>query len=266
MAQQNINIGTVANDGTGDDLRVAMQKVNDNFTELYGASPVSAQITISGNEISSNATNANLKLTASGTGVIEFEGVHIRDNHIEATRSNDDLILNASGTGNVILDGIKIKGTEISSDDSSQITLKENVVVTGDLSSIGTLTASTIDTNVLQSTDSTAIQINEDINISGTLSVNTIDTNIIQSNDSTDVVINDRLTVTGLATVGDLFVLDDNITIRRDWSDDSTRSSSVGKVGDVAGMIAWGDDYVYVCTGTYDGSTVIWKRAALSTF
>jgi hypothetical protein len=36
MAQQNINIGTVANDGTGDTLRVAMDKSNDNFTELYG--------------------------------------------------------------------------------------------------------------------------------------------------------------------------------------------------------------------------------------
>jgi hypothetical protein len=35
MAQQTINIGTVANDGTGDPLRSAFDKVNDNFTELY---------------------------------------------------------------------------------------------------------------------------------------------------------------------------------------------------------------------------------------
>jgi hypothetical protein len=35
MAQQTINIGTVANDGTGDPLRTAFDKVNDNFTELY---------------------------------------------------------------------------------------------------------------------------------------------------------------------------------------------------------------------------------------
>ena len=35
MAKQTINIGTSANDGTGDPLRTAMSKTNDNFTELY---------------------------------------------------------------------------------------------------------------------------------------------------------------------------------------------------------------------------------------
>jgi hypothetical protein len=35
MAKQTINIGTTANDGTGDQLRAAFDKVNDNFTELY---------------------------------------------------------------------------------------------------------------------------------------------------------------------------------------------------------------------------------------
>ena len=35
MAKQIINIGTVANDGTGDTLRVSFDKVNDNFDEAY---------------------------------------------------------------------------------------------------------------------------------------------------------------------------------------------------------------------------------------
>lgn len=35
MAQQTIGIGTVANDGTGDPIRDAFDKCNDNFTELY---------------------------------------------------------------------------------------------------------------------------------------------------------------------------------------------------------------------------------------
>lgn len=35
MAQQTINIGTVPNDGTGDPIRTAFDKANDNFTELY---------------------------------------------------------------------------------------------------------------------------------------------------------------------------------------------------------------------------------------
>lgn len=35
MAKQTIFVGTVPNDNTGDTLRAAMIKVNDNFTELY---------------------------------------------------------------------------------------------------------------------------------------------------------------------------------------------------------------------------------------
>jgi hypothetical protein len=35
MAQQLIGIGTLPNDGTGDPLRTAGEKINDNFTELY---------------------------------------------------------------------------------------------------------------------------------------------------------------------------------------------------------------------------------------
>jgi len=35
MARQAINIGTSANDGTGDTLRAAGEKINDNFGELY---------------------------------------------------------------------------------------------------------------------------------------------------------------------------------------------------------------------------------------
>jgi len=35
MPKQIINLGTIANDGTGDPLRVAFTKINQNFTEVY---------------------------------------------------------------------------------------------------------------------------------------------------------------------------------------------------------------------------------------
>lgn len=38
MAQQLIQIGATANDGTGDPLRLAFEKINNNFTELYSFS------------------------------------------------------------------------------------------------------------------------------------------------------------------------------------------------------------------------------------
>jgi hypothetical protein len=40
-------------------------------------------------------------------------------------------------------------------------------------------------------------------------------------------------------------------------------ASSLGVPGDLTGMLAFDNDYVYYCTGTYNGSTSIWKRVAL---
>ena len=213
MAKATINVGSNANDGTGDDLRSAFISVNANFTELYDASPVTSSISLAGNTISTNASNANLKLLASGTGVIELEGIQIRDNHIEGIRSNEDLIVSASGTGNIIIGAIRINGTTLSADDSSSIkineTLQVNTISSDDSSAVtvsdnlnisGTLSVDTIDTNTISSNDSTAIQIADALNVSGTLSANTIDTNVISSTDSTAVTISDNLQVNGTLT------------------------------------------------------------------
>ena len=35
MAKQAIGLGSTANDGTGDSLRVGGDKINDNFDEIY---------------------------------------------------------------------------------------------------------------------------------------------------------------------------------------------------------------------------------------
>ena len=213
MAQTTINVGSNANDGTGDDLRSAFISVNANFTELYDASPVTSSISLAGNTISTNASNANLKLLASGTGVIELEGIQIRDNHIEGIRSNEDLIVSASGTGNIIIGALRLNGTTISSDDSTSVRINEtlhvNTIASDDSTAVtiddgllvtGTLQANTIDTNSISSQDSTAIQINDALNVSGTLSANIIDTNVISSTDSSAVTISDNLQVNGTLT------------------------------------------------------------------
>jgi hypothetical protein len=49
-------------------------------------------------------------------------------------------------------------------------------------------------------------------------------------------------------------------------ADTSTPSSATGASGDLKGMVAWDDNYIYVCTADYDGSTPIWKRAAIATW
>jgi len=62
MAKQTINVGSVANDGTGDAVRSAFQKTNANFDELYTQSqtasadvPASASATGTAGQIAYNA-------------------------------------------------------------------------------------------------------------------------------------------------------------------------------------------------------------------
>ena len=44
-----------------------------------------------------------------------------------------------------------------------------------------------------------------------------------------------------------------------------TTSNDHGQSGDVAGMMVVDSTNIYICTGTYDASTVIWKKVALAT-
>jgi len=193
MAQVTLNVGSNANDGTGDTLRSAMISINSMFTELYAASPVTSQITIDGNEIIANQSNANLKLSASGTGAVELEGIQIRDNHIEGTRSNEDIVISASGTGDIILGAVRIHGTTISADDSSSIKIAE-----------------TLNVNTIQSDDSSAVHINDSLNISGGLLIaggdtttqnlavkGTFSTNTISSDDSSQILVDDGVRISG---------------------------------------------------------------------
>jgi len=79
MTQQIINLGTSANAGDGDNLRSAMDKTNDNFTEVYTAGPVGSNIAITNNSISSTNTNGNISLATNGTGIIQVTNNVIPD-------------------------------------------------------------------------------------------------------------------------------------------------------------------------------------------
>jgi hypothetical protein len=62
MAKQTVNIGTTANDGTGDELRNAFDKLNDNFNEVYGNNFVT-ELMLNDNIVGA----AELKVTGNGT-------------------------------------------------------------------------------------------------------------------------------------------------------------------------------------------------------
>ena len=146
MAQQTLNIGSNANDGTGDTLRVAMQKVNENFTEIYSAPGITVDsLSFTGNEITATRSNDDIVFQPAGTGAVSFPAIRIDDNNIVGTRSNDDINLLPSGTGSVVFGAIKIKGTSLSSDDSTTININDGLIVDGTLNVSGaaTLTGAT---------------------------------------------------------------------------------------------------------------------------
>ena len=113
MARQNINIGSSANDGTGDPLRTAFDKINDNFVELYGTD----------NDINTLDANLDVNTFAITTGV-----------------TNGDITVTPNGTGSIKLGAMKFNGTTLSSDDSTQITIAENIQTTGTLNVTGATT------------------------------------------------------------------------------------------------------------------------------
>ena len=73
MAQQVINIGTAANDGSGDPLRQAFDKINDNFSELYSRGAAGSNFDLSDNDIEATNSNGGINLIPNGTGKVTVE-------------------------------------------------------------------------------------------------------------------------------------------------------------------------------------------------
>ena len=97
MTRQNINVGSSANDGTGDTLRSAGTKINANFQELY---------TQLGGDSSTLSTRVIIK-DSGGEGTIIFEGSST-DSHetklIATDPTADRTITLPNAGGNVVLD------------------------------------------------------------------------------------------------------------------------------------------------------------------
>lgn len=84
MAIQTVNIGNVVNDGLGDDLRTAFQKVNANFTELNASLTVTA----------SNIGTTGVGIFKQKTGVdLEFKNL-VSGSKILLDETDNSIIIN----------------------------------------------------------------------------------------------------------------------------------------------------------------------------
>jgi len=144
MARQTINIGTTANDGTGDPLRTAFDKINDNFAELYGGD----------DEASTILEHDTAPKLAANLDVNNFQ--------ITSDVTNGNINIQPNGTGNVSIGAIQFKGTTLSSSDSTTVNINEGLVVDGTLNASG---AATLSTSLALATGSTVTGIADEDNM-----------------------------------------------------------------------------------------------------
>lgn len=131
MAKQIINVGKSANDKSGDPIRTAFTKVNENFNELYSAIAADVQIPsqtnnagkflttngtiLSWTTVSTGGTNTigGLSDVSFGTAPTAGQGLVFDDNLGKWTNST----LGISNTGDITFNGIKVIGAGTASGD-----------------------------------------------------------------------------------------------------------------------------------------------------
>ena len=302
MAKQTINIGTNDNDGTGDKLRDALRKVNENFTELYASTSSNTNISLANNTVGITNINGNLYLEPNGTGklIVEtgatFNVGYQPTSAFEVKGSDQSTVFKVNPqfnnvgintTANVeglyVEGNIDLRGTQaniVANIDLGDAThhihfqgkINSNIVPLSNLSySLGSDTLRWNDIHVTNvnatlgnlSTASVSIGITSpNITVSNDFTVGNL---LLRNNQIQNVDASEDIEITSSGT-GRVYV-DAKLRITGEIiQSNRTISAATGAAGDEPGMIASDDDYIYRCFGTYDGSTIIWKRAGLSTW
>ena len=193
MAKQTINVGVSQDDGTGDTLRAAFVKVNENFTEIYNevGGDTLSEIRLSGSTITTDGTNSNLVLNPNGTGKVDLEGNVL-------ARGDLEVIGSITGTGLQINGGATITGALTAGSFSPTTITTEDLIVTGN-TDLGNASSDTV--TVTARFDSALIPVDSSNDL-GTSSLRWKDAYFTTINTSSDSTIGGNLDVTGNVTIG----------------------------------------------------------------
>lgn len=107
MAQQEyINVGTTANDGTGDPLRVAFEKINNNFTNLFLTSTSTSSAYSEGLDPAQVIFEVDANVFTQGTFQVRSNNVDNNDSQditISAQISTDSANIKYTGYGTTFI-------------------------------------------------------------------------------------------------------------------------------------------------------------------
>ena len=125
MAEQIIDVGTAPNNGTGDPLRTAFIKTDNNFDQIWAAGPVGSNVRIQNNVVSTLQVNQDLALSPNGVGNV---------------RLNNNTIPGANNTWFLGSTTNQWRGVYANSITAGNVTINNNLVVPGDVTIEGNLT------------------------------------------------------------------------------------------------------------------------------
>ena len=126
MSLQIIDVGSIANDNTGEPLRNAFVKVNENFSELFSqVIGTGANLVIVGNALEASNVNGDVELRPNGSGIIKLGNVLV-----------NDYVISCSPIGTLVLDTTtNIKTLDVTngfiSASTSNLGSLSNVTITG---------------------------------------------------------------------------------------------------------------------------------------
>jgi cytoskeletal protein CcmA (bactofilin family) len=129
MAKQIVNVGSAPNDSTGDPLRTAFTKINQNFDEVY-ANVASSNFKFTNNEMSTKT--GNIDIASYGGFMTISDDVTVNNNMAVTGDLTVDGVLNATISGNIAAE--YLTSSELATLDSLQVTNDSNFL--GDIQSV----------------------------------------------------------------------------------------------------------------------------------
>ena len=274
MAQQTIGVGSSANDGTGDPLRTAFNKINANFSELYGdtaeandilddTSPqLGGNLDINGFNITSARSNENIRIIPNGTGTVELE-------------ANTNVTGNLTATGNIFANGNinlgdgagdQTKVTGVFEADQLQIdgTTLTSTVTNGSVTIQGNATGGvnvadiTINDNKISASNS-----NSDLELSASGTGNvvvgavTVSGTTLSAADSSQITIAEALQVNGAASLGTSLALATGATVTGILDEDAMGTNSATQLATQQSIKAYADTKAVLTGSTNNTITTV---------